>query len=241
MEKTLLRCNFCNRKHLFRLTEEQKQTMWYAQCGSIECKTKHAAERQQFPPPGRIFHIEQIRCGWEIVLECQDTLYHLFRAKQILARGLEISENKKRTEVIIIMDKFDPNEHLVDLKVKKYLPVAPRVAWFRQDKPCWRINTELVEFKHENNYGIAVFHCKIYDENGNVVSTGYGSETLSDFRDYFEKAETKAIGRALAALGYGTLFALELDEGEAIADAPQAPTKPQIVPCDECGVGIHAI
>ena len=49
------------------------------------------------------------------------------------------------------MDKFDPNEHLVDLKGKKYLPVAPRVAWFRQDKPCWHINTELVEFKHENN------------------------------------------------------------------------------------------
>ena len=95
MEKTLLRCNFCNRKHLFRLTEEQKQTMWYAQCGSIECKTKHAAERQQLPP-GRIFYIEQIKCGWEIVLECQDTLYHLFRAKQILARGLEISENKKK-------------------------------------------------------------------------------------------------------------------------------------------------
>lgn len=136
------------------------------------------------------------------------------------------------------MDKFDPNEHLVDLKGKKYLPVAPRVAWFRQNKPCWRINTELVEFKHENNYGIAVFMCKIYDENGNVVSTGYGSETLSDFRDYFEKAETKAIGRALAALGYGTLFALELDEGKAIADAPQAPAKPQIVPCDECGLGI---
>lgn len=80
--------------------------------------------------------------------------------------------------------------------------------------------------------------CKIYDENGNIISTGYGSETLSDFRDYFEKAETKAIGRALAALGYGTLFALELDEGEAIADTPQAPTKPQIVPCDECGLGI---
>ena len=95
MEKTLLRCNFCNRKHLFRL-----------------CKTKHAAERQQLPP-GRIFYIEQIKCGWEIVLECQDTLYHLFRAKQILARGLEISENKKRTEVIIIMDKFDPKIHWV--------------------------------------------------------------------------------------------------------------------------------
>ena len=108
------------------------------------------------------------------------------------------------------VDKLDPNEHLVDLKGKKYLPVAPRIAWFRQEKPCWRINTELVEFKHENNFGIAVFQCKIFDEKGNIVSTGYGSETPSDFRDFFEKAETKAIGRALASLGYGTLFALEL-------------------------------
>lgn len=57
------------------------------------------------------------------------------------------------------MDKFDPNEHLVDLKGKKYLPVAWRLVWFRKEKPCWRINTELVEFKHENNYGIAVFMC----------------------------------------------------------------------------------
>ena len=140
------------------------------------------------------------------------------------------------------MDKLDPNEHLVDLKGKKYLPVAPRIAWFRQEKPCWRINTELVEFKHENNFGLAVFQCKIFDEKGNIVSTGYGSETLSDFRDFFEKAETKAIGRALASLGYGTLLALELDEGEDIVDTPQ-PTKktdnkPQVVSCDNCGLSI---
>lgn len=140
------------------------------------------------------------------------------------------------------MDKFDPNDHLVDLKGKKYLPVAPRIAWFRQEKPCWRINTKLIEFKHENSFGLAVFQCKIYDENRNVVSTGYGSETLSDFRDFFEKAETKAIGCALASLGYGTLFALELDDVEDIVDTPQptkkTDTKPQIVPCDSCGFGI---
>ena len=68
------------------------------------------------------------------------------------------------------------------------------------------------------------------------------SETMSDFRDYFEKAETKAIGRALAMLGYGTQFAPELDEAERVVDTPQpakiAADKPQIVPCDECGLGI---
>jgi len=137
------------------------------------------------------------------------------------------------------MGKINVNEYLIDLKGKKYLPVAPRIAWFREEKPGWRINTELVECKQENNFGLAVFKCEVLNEEGQVVSTDYGSETISDFRDFFEKAETKAIGRALAALGYGTLFALELDEGEALADAPQEPKKLLIVPCDECGLGIR--
>ena len=41
------------------------------------------------------------------------------------------------------MDKFDPNEHLVDLKGKKYLPVAPRVAWFRQDNHAGALTQSL--------------------------------------------------------------------------------------------------
>ncbi|HTD18454.1 MAG TPA: hypothetical protein VK667_02885, partial [Ktedonobacteraceae bacterium] len=37
---------------------------------------------------------------------------------------------------------------------------------------------------------------------------------------YIEKAETGAIGRALAALGYGTQFAPELNEEHRIVDSP---------------------
>lgn len=142
------------------------------------------------------------------------------------------------------MDKFDPNEHLVMLKTKngpkEYLPVAWRLVWFRKEHTNWKIDTALVELDKENNQ--AMFQCKICDENGNQISCGYGSETVKDFADYIEKAETKAVGRALAMLGYGTQFAPELDEAERVVDAPQ-PTKitadkPQIVPCDECGLGI---
>jgi hypothetical protein len=44
-------------------------------------------------------------------------------------------------------------------------------------------------------------------------ATDYGSETPKDFGDYIEKAATKALGRALAQLGYGTQFVgFELDE-----------------------------
>ncbi len=50
-------------------------------------------------------------------------------------------------------------------------------------------------------------------------ATGYGSEAQGDFADYIEKAETKAIGRALAALGYGTQFALDFDLGGEQVDA----------------------
>lgn len=59
----------------------------------------------------------------------------------------------------------------------------------------------LVEFKHKNNFGLTVFKGEIYGKNGNVISTGYGSETLSDFIDFFEKAGIKSIGCALTALG----------------------------------------
>jgi hypothetical protein len=46
--------------------------------------------------------------------------------------------------------------------------------------------------------------------------TGHGSETQQDFPDFFEKAETKAIGRALAIAGYGTDTAADLDDGEPL-------------------------
>ena len=48
-------------------------------------------------------------------------------------------------------------------------------------------------------------------------ATGWGSETSQDFADYIEAAETKALGRALAALGFGTQFTRDYDFAEAAA------------------------
>jgi hypothetical protein len=117
---------------------------------------------------------------------------------------------------------FNPNEHLIDLKGKKYLQVMYRLVWFREEKPLWSIETFVIALE-ENK---AVFRAEIKDENGRVISTGFGSETQKDFNDFIEKAETKAIGRALAMLGYGTQFAPELDEGERIVDSPVEMHKP---------------
>ncbi len=113
---------------------------------------------------------------------------------------------------------FDAQSHLMDLKGKSYLQVMWRLVWFREDHPLWAIDTKLEAFDKE--VGHAIFSAKILDENGLLKSAARGSESVKDFRDYIEKAETKAVGRALAMLGYGTQFAPELDEGERIVDSP---------------------
>ena len=122
---------------------------------------------------------------------------------------------------------FDPKEHLMSLKGKDYLQVMWRLVWFREDKPLWSIETEPVQLTDTG----ARFRATIKDETGRTVQTGYGSETARDFGDFYEKAETKAVGRALAMLGYGTQFtALELDEWERIVDSPAEVRKPEQKP-----------
>lgn len=125
---------------------------------------------------------------------------------------------------------FNPKEHMMNLKGKDYLQVMWRLVWFREEHPDWDISTDLVSVDESS----AIFHCRISDSNGKAVSSGYGSESKKDFGDFIEKAETKAVGRALAMLGYGTQFAPELEEGERIVDSPVAKPAPMMT-CECCG------
>lgn len=112
---------------------------------------------------------------------------------------------------------FNPNDHMMNLKGKEYLQVMWRLVWFREVRPLWSIEPEIIEMDDKH----AVFRAVIRDEAGAVKCIGHGSESQRDFGDFIEKAETKAVGRALAMLGYGTQFtASELDEGERIVDSP---------------------
>lgn len=128
---------------------------------------------------------------------------------------------------------FNPSEHMMQMKGGKgYLQVMWRLVWFREDHPDWSINADCIE--HDQDH--AVFKAIICDENGIQKSSGHGSETKKDFNDFLEKAETKAVGRALAMLGYGTQFAAdELDEGTRIVDSPvqQKQEKPKEQPKQE--------
>jgi hypothetical protein len=140
---------------------------------------------------------------------------------------------------------FNPNDHLVQIKNRNgsadYLPVQWRLVWFREHCPEGSIETEMLHLDldretEEEGYawnndtrrsekvikraiGLAVFRATVRDGKGGIA-TGTKSEKAASFPDYIEKAETGAIGRALAALGYGTQFAPDLDEQHRIVDAP---------------------
>lgn len=135
---------------------------------------------------------------------------------------------------------FDPNKYMLKLpKTRKvslpngqvrlektetdYLPVAARIAWFRKDNPYWSIVTEVEQLADK----AVVMKATIKDMLGTIIATARKKETEIGFPDYIEKAETGAIGRALAMCGYGTLQAPEFDEQDRLADAPVEKAKPK--------------
>jgi len=140
---------------------------------------------------------------------------------------------------------FNPNDHVMQLKsrdgAKDYLPVQWRLVWFREQCPQGTIDTEELEVDLDREMDEEVFvwnsekrrsekvvkRAKGYARYKAIVTDGKGgratgtkSEKAASFPDYIEKAETGAIGRALAALGYGTQFAPDLDEAHRIVDSP---------------------
>jgi len=141
-----------------------------------------------------------------------------------------------------------------------YLPVQWRLVWFRTDHPQGTIETEIVHLDldketEEETYawsnetrrsekvsktakGMAIFRATVRDGKGGVA-TGTKMEKAASFPDWLEKAETGAIGRALAALGYGTQFAgEELNESHRIVDSPVGRAVPDAAP-QQASVPVH--
>ena len=113
---------------------------------------------------------------------------------------------------------FDPSKHLSKVGGTDYLEVKWRLVWLRETHRDAAIETDLVSHADD----VALFRATVSVPGGGSA-TGWGSESVGDFRDYIEKAETKAIGRALAALGFGTQFCPDFDFGAAanrIVDTP---------------------
>lgn len=113
---------------------------------------------------------------------------------------------------------YNPADKMIKLSGKAYLQVADRIVWFRNDYPEGTIETSIVSIDEQE--GSAIFRARITTGNGGIAEAT-GDETRKDFpQGWIGKAETKAVGRALGYLGYGTAAA-GFEEGHRPVDAPQ--------------------
>src|SRR5262245_30125732 len=114
------------------------------------------------------------------------------------------------------MATFNPRAYLKDIKGQDYLDVAHRVYWLNEAVARFDVATEPVQ--RTPDYAVVRATVTLYDDEGAVMrrATGHGQANKATAGNYsgryLEKAETSAIGRALASLGFGTLGAREFEE-----------------------------
>ena len=126
---------------------------------------------------------------------------------------------------------------IVNIRGKEYQTVALRVQKFREANPRWQIYTEIV--KCDEN--VVIIRCDICDEAGVHVASGHAEEFRASSQinstSALENCETSAIGRALAAAGFGgTEFASANEMQNAIyQQKPKATPKkdPKVVAMGE--------
>jgi len=108
----------------------------------------------------------------------------------------------------------------VSMSGKPYFMVAGRILEFGVTYPDWAITTSLV-LAQDGEY---IVSSQIYDDTGRLRASAMGSASTKNLPAKvraLEKAETAAVGRALAYLGFGTAQAGDdFDDSEHLADSP---------------------
>ena len=118
---------------------------------------------------------------------------------------------------------------IVDIRGKEYQTVPFRVQQFREECPIkrgWGIATELVKDDGKN----VLIKATIMDPELRVVAEGYAEEVRGSSpinkTSAVENCETSAIGRALAAAGFGGESYASADEvGRAIEQQEYVPNE----------------
>lgn len=101
---------------------------------------------------------------------------------------------------------------IVKIHGKEYQTVALRVKKFKEKHPTWAIQTDLIEATEH----YVIMKCSILNPELDVIATGHAEEFRNASQinktSALEVAETSAIGRALAAAGFGGTEFASADE-----------------------------
>lgn len=141
-----------------------------------------------------------------------------------------MTENTMRTiPTINAVDNFNPADFTRQLPnddgtMSLYLDVKYRLLWFRLHRPNGKIEPEIIHVDDKS----AVVCCKLYADRNDAPDQYLAKSSAQRFVSqdrfgdrYLETAETAAMGRVLAAAGYGTQFCGASDMfGEDVVDAP---------------------
>ena len=91
----------------------------------------------------------------------------------------------------------------MNVKGNEYATVDERVNAYRKVYPKGTIVTDIVSLEN----GVVVMKSTVYDEEKNILATGYASEregsSLVNKTNYIENCETSSVGRALGMCGFG--------------------------------------
>lgn len=109
------------------------------------------------------------------------------------------------------------------IRGKPYMDCAYRVVWFREEKPTWKIHTFVVEKTDKHT----LVRAAVLDDKNETMATAHKLQK-SNFDSMVEKAESQAVGRALALCGYGTAHAHadfddDSNDPSQLADSPTPP------------------
>lgn len=118
------------------------------------------------------------------------------------------------------------NTGIVNIRGKEYQTVALRVSKFREVHPDWELSTEIIKADEK----VVIMQARIYNQDGKCISTGHAEELRASSQinstSALENCETSAIGRALAAAGFGgTEFASANEVQNAIAQQKEPKEK----------------
>ena len=137
--------------------------------------------------------------------------------------------NTRTIPAINSVDGFNPAEFTRvlpndDGTTSLYLDVKYRLLWFRLHRPNGKIDSEIVHVDERFAAVCSRLYADKTDPLDQYVAKSTAQRFISEdkFGDrYLEIAETAAIGRVLAAAGYGTQFCGATDMlSDVIADAP---------------------